>query len=163
MNKEGGVFMTIFGITLSAAVIWLIIAAVSGIIEAATMGLTTIWFTGGAIIASIVAMAKFSLPIQIIVFLIVSILLIYFTRPLAKKRLKIGNEKTNVDALVGREAMVTETIEPFGSGQAKVDGLVWSAIAKDSHTTIQKGTTVIIDRVEGVKLVVTPSEEPITK
>ena len=163
MNKEGGVFMTIFGITLSAAVIWLIIAAVCGIIEAATMGLTTIWFTGGAIIASIVAMAKFSLPIQIIVFLIVSILLIYFTRPLAKKRLNIGNEKTNVDALVGREAMVTETIEPFGSGQAKVDGLVWSAIAKDSHTTIQKGTTVIIDRVEGVKLVVTPSEEPITK
>ena len=163
MNKEGGVFMTIFGITLSAAVIWLIIAAVCGIIEAATMGLTTIWFTGGAIIASIVAMAKFSLPIQIIVFLIVSILLIYFTRPLAKKRLKIGNEKTNVDALVGREAMVTEPIEPFGSGQAKVDGLVWSAIAKDSHTTIQKGTTVIIDRVEGVKLVVTPSEEPITK
>ncbi|MCO7123656.1 NfeD family protein [Ihubacter massiliensis] len=155
--------MTIFGITLSAAVIWLIIAAVCGIIEAATMGLTTIWFTGGAIIASIVAMAKFSLPIQIIVFLIVSILLIYFTRPLAKKRLKIGNEKTNVDALVGREAMVTGTIEPFGSGQAKVDGLVWSAIAKDSHTTIQKGTTVIIDRVEGVKLVVTPSEEPITK
>lgn len=54
------------------------------------------------------------------------------------KRLKVGNEKTNVDALVGREAMVTETIEPFGSGQAKVDGLVWSAIAKDSHTTIQK-------------------------
>ena len=159
MNKEGGVFMTIFGITLSAAVIWLIIAAVCGIIEAATMGLTTIWFTGGAIMA----MAKFSLPIQIIVFLIVSILLIYFTRPLAKKRLKIGNEKTNVDALVGREAMVTGTIEPFGSGQAKVDGLVWSAIAKDSHTTIQKGTTVIIDRVEGVKLVVTPSEEPITK
>lgn len=155
--------MTIFGITLSAAIIWLIIAAVCGVIEAATMGLTTIWFTGGAIMASIVAMAKFSVPIQVIVFLVVSILLIYFTRPLAKKKLKVGNEKTNVDALVGKEAIVIETIEPFSAGQAKLDGLVWSAVAKESHTSIQQGTTVIIDRVEGVKLVVFPSEEPIVE
>lgn len=151
--------MTILGITLSAAVIWLIIAAVCGLIEAITMGLTTIWFTGGAIIASIVAMAGFSIVVQVIVFLLVSMLLIYFTRPLAKRKLNVGNEKTNVEALVGREAIVTETIEPFSSGQAKVDGLVWSAIATDSHSTIKSGATVKIDSIEGVKLVVSPSQQ----
>ncbi|MCI8647283.1 MAG: NfeD family protein [Firmicutes bacterium] len=149
--------MTIFGITLSLAVIWLIVAAVCGIIEALTMGLTTIWFTGGAIMASIAAMAGLSLIVQIIVFLVVSIVLIYFTRPLAKKKLKVGSEKTNVDALVGREALVTETIEPFSTGQAKVDGLVWSAVSKENHSTIKSGTTVTINGIEGVKLIVSPS------
>lgn len=149
--------MTIFGITVSIAVIWLIIAAVCGIIEALTMGLTTIWFTGGAIMASIAAMAGLSLIVQIVVFLVVSVILIYFTRPIAKKKLKIGNEKTNVDALVGREALVTETIEPFHTGQAKVDGLVWSAVSKENHSTIQSGTMVTINGIEGVKLIVSPS------
>lgn len=107
--------------------------------------------------ASIAAMAGLSLIVQIIVFLVVSIVLIYFTRPLAKKKLKVGSEKTNVDALVGREALVTETIEPFSTGQAKVDGLVWSAVSKENHSTIKSGTTVTINGIEGVKLIVSPS------
>lgn len=149
--------MTIFGITFSAAVLWLILAAVCGIVEAITLGLTTIWFAGGAVAASIVAMAGFSPVIQVIAFLAVSVLLIYFTRPIVRKKLKIGQEKTNVNALVGKEALVTETIEPLRTGQAKVDGLIWSAAAADEHTTIQKGTTVIINSIEGVKLIVSPS------
>lgn len=146
--------MTIFGITLSAAVIWLIIAVICAAIEAITMGLTTIWFTGGAIAAAIVAMLGFSVPVQAGLCLVVSILLIYFTRPIAVKKLKVGKEKTNVDALAGREALVTETIQPFRAGQAKVDGLVWSAVAKDEHSTIESGSIVKIDGVEGVKLIV---------
>lgn len=149
--------MTIFGITLSSAVVWLIVAAVCGIIEALTMGLTTIWFTGGAIMAAVASMAGLPLLVQIIVFLAVSIILIYFTRPLAKKKLKVGSEKTNVDALVGREALVTETIEPFCTGQARVDGLVWSAVSRENHSTIKSGTTVTINGIEGVKLIVSPS------
>lgn len=151
--------MTIFGITLSMAIIWLIIAAVCGIVEALTMGLTTIWFTGGAVIAAVTAMAGFSVVVQVIVFLIVSILLIYFTRPIAKKKLKVGSEKTNVDALTGKEALVTEAIHPFCTGQAKVDGLTWSAVSKESHAIIESGTTVIIDGVEGVKLIVSPLQK----
>ena len=150
--------MTIFGITLSAAVLWLILAAICGIVEAITLGLTTIWFAGGAVAASIAAMAGFSLVVQVAAFLVVSILLIYFTRPIARKKLKIGKEKTNVNALVGKEALVTETIEPLHTGQAKVDGLVWSAAASDEHTTIQKGATVIINGIEGVTLIGSPSE-----
>lgn len=146
--------MTIFGITLSAAVIWLIIAALCAIIEAITMGLTTIWFAGGAVVSAIAAMIGLSVPIQIGLCLVVSILLIYFTRPIAVKKLKVGKEKTNVDALAGREALVTETIQPFSAGQAKVDGLVWSAVAKDGRSTIESGSIVKIEKVEGVKLIV---------
>ncbi|MCB6994112.1 NfeD family protein [bacterium 210820-DFI.6.37] len=150
--------MTILGITLSAAVIWLIAAAVFGVIEALTLGLTTIWFAGGAIAASIAAMAGASLPVQAVVFLALSILLLYFTRPLAKKKLKVGSEKTNVDALVGKKALITVAIPPMGTGQAKVDGLIWTAAAKESRQPIEAGTTVTIDRIEGVKLIVTPSD-----
>ncbi len=149
--------MTIFGITVSAAIIWLAIAAVCGIVEALTMGLTTIWFAGGAVAASIAAMAGFFVGIQVAVFLVVSILLIYFTRPFVKRKLKVGSEKTNVNALVGKEALVIKKIEPLHVGQAKVDGLVWSAAAKEEHVTIESGTTVRIDGVEGVKLIVTPA------
>lgn len=149
--------MTILGITLSAAVIWLLLAVICALIEAFTLGLTTIWFTGGAVIASISAMAGCPLLIQIIIFLAVSILLLYFTRPVAKKKLKIGREKTNVDALAGKEAVVTVAIPPMGTGQVKVDGLVWTAVSSEKHTAIPAGTTVKIESIEGVKLIVSPS------
>ena len=129
--------MTIFGITLSAAVVWLIAAAVFAIIEAATLGLTPIWLQG-------------------LLFLVVSILLLYFTRPVVKKKFKVGKEKTNVNALIGKEGLVLETIRPFSAGQVKLDGLEWSAAAADPHMTIESGTAVKVEHIEGVKLIVTP-------
>ncbi len=146
--------MTIFGITLSAAVIWLIIAALCAAIEAFTMGLTSIWFAGGAVIAAIAAMIGLPVLAQVGLFLAVSALLIYFTGPIAIKKLKVGKERTNVDALTGQEALVTETIRPFSAGQVKINGLMWSAVAKDEHSTIESGSVVKIDGVEGVKLIV---------
>ena len=148
--------MTIFGITLSAAVVWLIAAAVVAIIEAATLCLTTIWFAGGAVAAAISAMAGAPIWLQGLLFLVVSILLLYFTRPVVKKKLKVGKEKTNVNALIGKEGLVLETIRPFSAGQVKLDGLEWSAAAADPHMTIESGTAVKVEHIEGVKLIVTP-------
>ena len=148
--------MTIFGITLSAAVVWLIAAAVFAIIEAATLGLTTIWFAGGAVAAAISAMAGAPIWLQGLLFLVVSILLLYFTRPVVKKKLKVGKEKTNVNALIGKEGLVLETIRPFSAGQVKLDGLEWSAAAADPHMTIESGTAGKVEHIEGVKLIVTP-------
>lgn len=148
--------MSILGITISAAIIWLVVAAILAIIETLTMGLTTIWFAGGALAAAVAALAGLSTLPQIMIFLAVSVILILITRPLVKKKLKVGGEKTNVEALTGKNALITEAIKPFHTGQAKVDGLVWTAIAKDSSVTIENGTTVRIEAVEGVKLVVSP-------
>ena len=83
-ERKVQILMTIFGITLSAAVVWLIAAAVFAIIEAATLGLTTIWFAGGAVAAAISAMAGAPIWLQGLLFLVVSILLLYFTRPVVK-------------------------------------------------------------------------------
>ena len=102
--------MTIFGITVSAAVLWLLAAGILAIIEAFTLGLTSIWFAGGAVGASIMAMLGFSLPVQIAVFLLLSIILIAVTRPLAKKRLNARVEMTNIDAVMGQEGIVEEDI-----------------------------------------------------
>lgn len=144
--------MTIFGITVSAAVLWLFAAGIMAIIEAFTLGLTSIWFAGGAVGASIMAMVGFSLPVQIAVFLLLSVILIAATRPLAKKRLNARVEKTNVEAIIGQEGIVEEDIPIHGSGQVRADGKTWTAVS--TGEAIEKGTLVIIKSVRGVTLTV---------
>lgn len=151
--------MTILGITLSAAILWLILAIILCIIEALTMGLTTIWFAGGAAAAAVSAAAGLSLLPQVIIFLAVSCLLLAFTRPLARKKLNASTQKTNADALIGREGLVTESIVPPAPGQVKIDGLVWTAASADGETAIEKGNAVTILDIRGVKLLVAPSEK----
>ena len=148
--------MEILGYTVSMALVWIGIAVLFAIIEATTLGLTTIWFTIGGGVACITSLFGAPLIVQIIVFLAVSILLLYFTKPLAVKKLKIGGEKTNVDALAGEIAVVTEDITPHNTGQVKVAGQIWTAISDRKDNTLVKGTEVRIIRVEGVKLIVTP-------
>ena len=150
--------MEIMGYTVSTALIWIAIAVVFAIIEGITMGLTTIWFTIGGVVASIVAIAGAPEFVQVIVFLAVSILLLYFTRPLAEKKLKIGSEKTNVETLPGETGIVIKEISPHNTGQVKAQGQIWTAIS-DIGGTLIEGTAVCVLRVEGVKLVVRPLEE----
>ncbi len=144
--------MTIFGITLGAAVVWLIIAGLLAVIEAFTLGLTTIWFAGGAVAASISAMLGAGTVIQVIIFLIVSMILLAVTRPVVKAKLNSRTEKTNVEALIGQEGVVEEDIFPHTNGQVKVDGKMWTAAC--SGSAIKKGTVVIIKSIRGVTLTV---------
>ncbi|MGI6733942.1 MAG: NfeD family protein [Anaerovoracaceae bacterium] len=150
--------MEILGYTVSSALIWIAIAVFFAVIEAVTMGLTTIWFTIGGVAACVASIAGASVLVQVIVFLLVSIVLLYFTRPLAEKKLKIGTEKTNVESLPGKTALVIEPITPHNTGQVKAQGQIWTAITDSEDSTLEKGTTVRILRVEGVKLVVEPLE-----
>jgi len=141
-------------LAVSEPLIWIVIAVIFAVIEAFTMGLTTIWFTVGGVAACVVALLGGPLLLQIAVFLIVSIILLYFTRPLAEKRLKIGHEKNKIDQIIGRSCLVTETIAPYHTGQVKLDGLVWTAAVKDNMETLEKGQPVRIVGIEGVKLIV---------
>jgi len=113
---------------VSEPLIWILIAVVFAVIEAFTMGLTTIWFTVGGVCACVIALLGGPLLLQIAVFLIVSIILLYFTRPLAEKRLRIGHEKNNIDQMINKTCLVTETIKPFHPGQVRLNGLVWTAV-----------------------------------
>lgn len=144
--------MTIFGITVSAATIWLVAAGILAIIEAVTLGLVCIWFAGGAVGAAVAAMLGASFLVQVVVFLAVSAVLVAITRPIAKKRLNSKTEKTNVDAIVGQTGIVEVTITQQAPGQVKADGKVWRAVCETG--TIEKGTVVVIKSIKGVTIMV---------
>lgn len=146
--------MDILGYSVDLAIVWIVVAVLFAIIEAATLGLLTIWFTAGAVLACIATLLGAPPILQVIVFFVTSILLLYFTKPLVMKKLKVGSVATNVDALAGQIGVVTEDIVPHNTGQVKIGGQIWTAISDRADITIVKGTEVRILRVEGVKLVV---------
>lgn len=136
---------------------WLALTIVSVVIEAITMGLTSIWFAFGGIAAIIASLLGATLWIQVLCFLLVTILMLLLTRPLAVKLLKPNLKKTNVDAIPGKIGKVVERIVPLeGKGQVKIDGQIWSAKAEDGVTPVEEGAIVTVVRVEGVKVVVRP-------
>ena len=135
-------------------IVWLIILALCLLVEIATLGLVTIWFAGGALVTFFVAMVTDSLVVQMIVFLVVSLLLLFFTRPIAKRFYNSKRTKTNVDSLIGEQCKVTETIDNFnGTGTVLLNGLEWTARSKD-ETMIEAGARVKVYAVDGVKVIV---------
>lgn len=135
-------------------IIWLVIFIVMLGIEIATLGLTTIWFAGGALVATLVAAIGLPLYVQIPVFLVVSVVLLLFTRPIAQKYFNKERIKTNAESLVGQTAVVTESINNLkGMGKAVINGQEWTARSADDSAELQKETQATIVAIEGVKLV----------
>ncbi len=87
-------------------------------------------------------------------FLLVSVLTLVYTRPIATKVLKIGSTKTNVSSLIGEKGVVTKAIEAFNTGQVKVKGQIWTAKGETLETAIAVGEEIIVTHIEGVKLIV---------
>ena len=139
---------------------WLIAFIVLLGIEIMTMGLTTIWFAGGCVIAFVAALVGAELELQIALFLVVSLILLFFTRPVATRYLNSKTTKTNVDGLIGKKARITEPVNNLlGCGAAVVDGQMWTARSMDDAVEIQKDQVVRIVKVSGVKLIVEKMEE----
>ena len=147
--------MTIFGISVSMAVIWLALAVIFLIIEAITVGLATIWFAAGAFAAFVLSLLNVPVLAQVVIFLAVSCCLLVFTRKIFVEKLRTGSESTNVDALIGETGIVTEEIRPLTVGQVKINGQIWSALGKDDET-IEKDRLVKVIAIEVVKLIVIP-------
>ena len=137
-------------------IFWLVVGVVFAVTEALTVGLVTIWFTGGAIAALIAALLGAGIPLQVALFFIVSVGLLVTTRKIFVSKLKTGNTKTNVDALIGEEAKVVTVIQPFEPGSVKLKGQEWTAVAKEDGQIIAEGEIVRVVAIEGVKAVVTP-------
>ena len=134
---------------------WLIIFAACLVIEIITLGLTTIWACGGALIAMIIAFFSGSLALQVVAFLIVTTILFFTTRPLAKKHMDNKLEKTKVESLIGKHVIVSADIDNLKSqGQVMIGGVEWTARSKNGDT-IESGTEVVIDEISGVKAIVT--------
>ena len=139
---------------------WLIIFIVLIVIELLTMGLTTIWFAGGALAALLMSVLGFGMPVQVVVFIIVSVLLLVLTRPIAVKYFNQNRQKTNVESLIGQQALVLEDVDTLhASGQVKVNGQIWSARTEETSGFIAKDTVVMIRGIQGVKLIVKAKED----
>lgn len=141
--------------TLNMTMIWLIVLVVLVVIELLTMGLTTVWFAGGALMATIASLAHAPVVVQIILFLVTSALLLYFTRPVAVKYFNKDRVRTNAESLVGRQAIVISEIDNLqGIGQVNVGGMEWSARTRTDGITLPVGSVVIVFAIDGVKLIV---------
>ena len=125
------------------------------LIEIITVGLTTIWFAGGALVATLASLCHLPVVVQVILFLVVSALLLYFTRPLAVKYFNKDRVRTNAESLVGRQAIVISEIDNLqGIGQVNVGGMEWSARSKSDDKPLPVGAVVIVLAIDGVKLIV---------
>ena len=139
---------------------WLAIFVILLIIEIVTMGLTTIWFAGGALAAMAAGLIGFGTGIQILVFLVVSVLLLVLTRPIAVKYFNQERQKTNAESLIGQQALVLEDIDTLqAAGLVEVWGQEWSAKTDEPNGKIAKNKVVVIEGIQGVKLIVREKEE----
>ncbi|MCI9139363.1 NfeD family protein [bacterium 1XD42-8] len=137
------------------AFIWLAVIVICLIIEAVTLGLTTIWFAGGALIAFIASLFRVPIAIQFFLFFIVSLALLFLTRPIAIKYFNKDRIKTNVDTLIGKQAVVISEINNLkGEGTVILEGKEWTARSNAKHEILEDGMVVKILRIEGVKLIV---------
>ena len=136
-------------------ILWLIVLIITLVIEAMTMGLTTIWFSGGALAAMIVELLKGGISIQVIVFLVISLILLFYTRPIAVKHFNKKRERTNLDSVIGKTAVVTIPIHNLKeTGQVMLDGKEWTARSNDASKQFSKDALVKVVSINGVKLMV---------
>ncbi len=141
-----------------ALTVWLIITVVLIVAEIITLGLTSIWFAGGALIAGLISLTGVHWLVQILVFAVVSAILFVFTRPIATKHFMKNIEKTNVDSLIGKEGIVKQEIDNIeAQGVVKLNGMDWTARSVNG-TKIPAGEKVLVDSIDGVKLMVVRKE-----
>ena len=143
-------------------IMWLVLLVVFAASEAVTVGLTSIWFAAGALMALIAALLGGPLWVQLTLFLAVSLLCLLAVRPLARRHLNNKVEPTNADRVIGAEAQVTQDIDNIhGKGTVVVRGMTWSARSEDGGA-IAAGAMVRVLRIEGVKVFVEPIAAPVS-
>lgn len=136
--------------------IWFGLMVLFLVLEAATVGMTSVWFAAGALGALIVSLAGGELWLQVLVFITLSAVALGLLRPIAQKHFTPRLTRTNVDALVGKTCLCVTAIDNLAStGQVKIGDVEWSA-RSTAGEPIPAGTQVKVDRVEGVKVYVTP-------
>ena len=140
--------------------IWLVVLVVLLLIEVLTLNLTTIWFAGGAVIALISTYFKAEFPVQVVLFLATSLLVLFLLRPSVVKRYNSKLVQTNSRSLIGQYAKVSETVNnDEAKGVAIVNGQEWTARAKEDDMIIEVGSKAEIVDIQGVKLILSYKKE----
>lgn len=143
-----------------AAFVWLGLMILFLIAEGATVSLVSLWFAAGAVVAMFAALLGAGAWLQTGLFLVVSGALLLMLRPIVRRYLVPKITATNVDSLVGATGLVTEAIDNVtASGQVKLGAMEWTARSTTGEN-IPQGTLIRVDRIEGVKVYVTPVNVP---
>lgn len=141
-------------------IFWLVCVVIFAVAEIATMGLTTIWFAIGSLAALFLALFGANVWIQVIVFILVSLVMILFTRPIAVKYFNTDRVRTNAESLIGRQAIVTQAIDNLhATGKVMVAGQEWTARSDQDDILIEEGAVTDILAINGVKLIVKEREK----
>ena len=139
---------------------WLVAMLLFGVAEAVTVGLVSIWFAAGAMVAMVVSAMDGPIWLQVLLFLAVSVVMLALLRPFVKKVSRPDRAKTNADRHIGQQAVVTEEINNLmETGAVKLDGVTWSARSEDGEN-IPVGTVIQVRRIAGVKVYVTAVKKP---
>ena len=134
--------------------IWLAVVIVLSILELITTQLVSIWFVIAGIVTLIVSLFIDSIPLQIAIFVVLTILLLIVTKPMVKKIMDFKKVSTNSDKNIGRKAFVTTEINnQKETGEVKIDSIIWSARSIDD-TIIPENSEVLVKSIRGVKLIV---------
>ena len=151
---EGGILMDL------VAILWLVLLVVFLIVEASTVTLVSLWFAAGSLAALLASLLGGPLWLQVLLFLAVSTLSLIALRPLFRKFIRPKLTATNVDSVIGSTGLVTIAVDNVSAaGQVKLGAMVWTA-RSTSGAPIPEGTLVKVDRIEGVKVFVSPAEVP---
>ena len=143
------------------ATLWLVLLILFLVAEGATAAVTTIWFAVGALAAMIVAQTGGPVGFQIAVFVVVSVACLFALRPLLKKFITPKKVRTNVDAVIGSEGIVLETIDNLaGTGRVKLGGMEWSARSATGEV-IEVNSVIKVEKIEGVKVFVSLASVPV--
>ena len=135
--------------------VWIGLMVAFTVIEAVTVQLVTIWFAVGSLVALIANIAGANIVVQWLIFVAVSADCLLATRPVVKKVVNAKAQPTNADRCIGQTALVTEAIDnEIGTGQVNSKGIIWTARSLNGEQ-IEKGASVVIEQIEGVKVLVT--------
>ena len=142
-------------------ILWIVLAGIFLVIELATVALVSLWFVVGSLAALAAYLLGAQVWVQVLLFAVVSGAMLLLLRPFLRRYVEPHKIRTNVDAVIGKEGIVTETIDNLEAiGTVKLNGLPWSA-RSENGTRISDGTSVSVRRVEGVKLIVVPTSKQV--
>jgi len=145
---------------ITTTIVWLALLIIFLVIEIATVGLTSIWLAGGALAGLLIDMAGLGLPWQIAAAIIVTAVLLIFTRPFAVKHINRNHERTNYEGIIGKVIRITETVDNINqTGRAILNGSEWTVRSAQDDIILKPGTIVKVVKISGVKLIVEHYEE----
>ena len=143
------------GMENSMTAVWVVLMIVFLVVEGIVPGLVSIWFALGALAALISSMLGAQLWLQAVWFIVVSVLALIATRPLAKKYVNSRVQATNADMLIGQECVVKEAVNQLAeTGAVAIGGKIWTARTDSVDTILEEGSIAVVERIEGVKLIV---------